>query len=79
MWGLIKVRENGDKHHALDATVVAVTTQGMVQKISKFNKANELRSFKEIDEFVDVETGEVIDVNEYSDIRKIKSMIKTTH
>ena len=40
MWGLIKVRENGDKHHSLDATVVAVTTQGMVQKISKFNKAN---------------------------------------
>lgn len=72
VWGLIKVRENGDKHHALDATVVAVTTQGMVQKISKFNKANELRSFKEIDEFVDVETGEVIDVNEYSDIRKNK-------
>lgn len=72
VWGLIKVREDGDKHHALDATVVAVTTQGMVQKISKFNKAHELSTFRETDEFIDVETGEVIDINEYSDLRKNK-------
>lgn len=59
-WGLNKVREDGDKHHALDATVVAVTTQGMVQKISRYSKANELRFFRDNDEFVDIETGEIV-------------------
>ncbi|MBU5317781.1 type II CRISPR RNA-guided endonuclease Cas9 [Clostridium bornimense] len=45
-WGLSKVREDGDKHHALDATVVAVTTQSMVKKISDFSKRHELNSKK---------------------------------
>ena len=69
-WGLNKVREDGDKHHALDAAVVGVTTQGMVQKISKYSKAHELYTFRKNDEFVDVETGECVDVDEYKEIRK---------
>lgn len=72
VWGLIKVREDGDKHHALDATIVAVTTQGMVQKISQFNKAYELRNVRETDKYVDVETGEILDIDEYRKIRKNK-------
>ncbi|NFL34435.1 type II CRISPR RNA-guided endonuclease Cas9 [Clostridium botulinum] len=64
-WGLIKVRENGDKHHALDATVVAVTTQGMVQEISKYSKANELKYIRQGDEFIDIETGEIVKLENY--------------
>ncbi|MBE6063580.1 MAG: type II CRISPR RNA-guided endonuclease Cas9 [Clostridium butyricum] len=62
-WGLIKVRENGDKHHALDAAVIAVTTQKMVNEISKYSKANELKNIKCNEEYIDIETGEVIDEN----------------
>lgn len=64
-WGLNKVREEGDKHHALDATVVAVATQGMVQKISKHNKARELRNVRKYEEYVDVETGEITKIELY--------------
>lgn len=59
-WGLNKVREDGDKHHALDAAVVAVTTQGMVNKISLYSKAHELEFTRKSDEYVDPETGEVV-------------------
>lgn len=69
-WGLNKVREDGDKHHALDATVVAVTTQGMVQKVSKYSKAHELSDIRNNDEFIDMETGEIIQLEEYRELRK---------
>lgn len=69
-WGLNKVREDGDKHHALDATVIAVTTQGMVQRISNYSKADELRCIRSNDEFIDVETGEIVKLEEYRELRK---------
>lgn len=64
-WGLIKVREDGDKHHALDATVVAVATQGMVQEISKYSKAKELNYIRQGDDFIDIETGEIVVLEDY--------------
>jgi CRISPR-associated endonuclease Csn1 len=66
-WGLSKIREDGDKHHALDATVVAVTTQSMIQKISRYNKAHELRYIRANEDFVDVETGEAVELQKYRD------------
>ncbi len=33
-WGLTKNRDESDKHHALDAAVIACSTQGMVQFLS---------------------------------------------
>lgn len=33
-WGLVKNREENDRHHALDAIVLACSTQGMVQYLS---------------------------------------------
>ncbi|WP_282804114.1 type II CRISPR RNA-guided endonuclease Cas9 [Clostridium tetani] len=69
-WGLSKIREDGDKHHALDATVVAVTTQGMVQQISKYSKAKELSYIRNNDEFVDIETGEVVKLEGHREILK---------
>lgn len=71
-WGLIKVREDGDKHHALDAAVVAVATQGMINKISKYSKANELKYIRNNDEFIDIETGEVVELEAYKYLLKDK-------
>ncbi|WP_286908233.1 type II CRISPR RNA-guided endonuclease Cas9 [Clostridium sp. UBA1652] len=71
-WGLIKVREEGDKHHALDATVVAVTTQGMVNEIAKYSKANELKYVRQGDDFVDIETGEIVKLADYKYLLKDK-------
>lgn len=65
VWGLSKIREDGDKHHALDATIVAVATQGMVQKISHYSKANELKYIRKYDDYIDVETGKIVNLEEY--------------
>ncbi|MCL2566116.1 MAG: type II CRISPR RNA-guided endonuclease Cas9 [Defluviitaleaceae bacterium] len=35
-WGLNKVREDGDMHHAFDAAVIACTTQGMINRLSGY-------------------------------------------
>lgn len=40
-WGLVKVRANGDLHHALDAVVIACTTHGMIQQVSRFASRKE--------------------------------------
>lgn len=57
-WGLTKVREESDRHHALDAVVVACSTISMQQKITRFVKYQEgdLHTAERIDR----ETGEII-------------------
>ena len=40
-WGLSKVREAGDKHHAVDASVVACVSDGMINRISNYMKKKE--------------------------------------
>lgn len=40
-WGLSKVRADGDLHHAVDAAVIACTTQGMITRVSEFCKRAE--------------------------------------
>ena len=35
-WGITKVREDGDLHHAVDAVVIACTTDGMIQEVSRY-------------------------------------------
>jgi len=42
-WGLVKVRENGDIHHAVDAVVIACTTQKMINDISRHYDHEETR------------------------------------
>lgn len=37
-WGLSKVRADGDLHHAVDASVIACTTQGVIKRVSEFYK-----------------------------------------
>ncbi|MCL2189874.1 MAG: type II CRISPR RNA-guided endonuclease Cas9 [Defluviitaleaceae bacterium] len=42
-WGLNKIRGNGDLHHAIDAAVVACTTQAMINDLSRYYKYREER------------------------------------
>lgn len=58
-WGLESKDRRTDTHHAQDAVVIACTTDGMINKISRYSKGRELlysRGFK----FVDEETGEIL-------------------
>jgi CRISPR-associated endonuclease Csn1 len=62
MWGVKKIRADGDKHHALDATIIAVTTQGAINKITKYNQGKE-RFFSSIDNYVD-EDGVIVNTSD---------------
>lgn len=42
-WGFNKVREDNDRHHALDAIIVACTTESMQQKLTLWHKHKENR------------------------------------
>lgn len=53
-----KIRENGDLHHAVDAVVIAVTTQGMIQKVTRYSQ------IRENVKLIDKETGEVLTAKE---------------
>jgi CRISPR-associated endonuclease Csn1 len=54
-WGLIKVREESDRHHALDAVVVAACSHAMVQRLADYARNKELGNLRE--GFPDPETG----------------------
>jgi CRISPR-associated endonuclease Csn1 len=58
-WGLLKVREESDRHHALDAAVVAACTHGMVKRLSDYARRRELEHVRV--GFVNMETGEIVD------------------
>jgi CRISPR-associated endonuclease Csn1 len=59
-WGLIKVRENGDLHHALDAAVIAAASRGLVKRMSDYSRRKELDNVRA--NRPDPETGEIIDI-----------------
>jgi CRISPR-associated endonuclease Csn1 len=59
-WGLIKVRENGDLHHAMDAAVVAACSRSMVKRLSDYSRRGELAQVR--GGYVNPETGEVLDL-----------------
>lgn len=40
-WGLIKERSESDRHHAMDATVIACCTRSMIQRISTWSSVRE--------------------------------------
>ena len=65
--GIEKIRENGDKHHAVDAVVIAITSQGMIQKITKYYQYVDGRYMNNNGEYVDYETGEIISKKEYEE------------
>lgn len=57
-WGLLKLRGDSDRHHALDAAVVAACSHGMVKRMSDYARRKELETVRE--GFVDLETGEIV-------------------
>lgn len=40
-WGITKIRENGDLHHAIDALTIVCTTDGMIQQVSRYAQYRE--------------------------------------
>lgn len=58
-WGLLKVRGDSDRHHALDAAVVATCSHGMVKRLGDYARTKELAKAR--DGFPDPETGEIVD------------------
>ena len=72
-WGIVKIREDGDLHHAVDAAVIACVTESMIQRITKYVKYKEVQytDYSEGSIVVSSE-GEVLDAFPlpYSDFRK---------
>lgn len=61
-WGISKIRENGDVHHAVDAVVIACITQAMIKRISEYSKYHENEHIDNNGEYFDIDkrTGEMI-------------------
>ena len=64
--GIEKTRD-GDTHHAIDAVVIAITTQRMVNKITKYYQYVDGKFMNNKGEYIDLETGEVLDAKEYEE------------
>ena len=58
-WGINKIRSESDRHHALDAAVVAACTHGMVKRLADYSRTKELAQVSS--GFVDTTTGEMVD------------------
>src|SRR5690606_24677000 len=67
-WGLTKVRADSDRHHALDAAVVAACSHGMVKRLSNYSRRKELDKVRE--GFVDVTTGEIANPAMYQQLKE---------
>jgi CRISPR-associated endonuclease Csn1 len=67
-WGLVKVRSESDRHHALDAAVVASCSHGMIKRLSDYSRRKELEQVRE--GFVDVETGEIVNPAMFDQLEK---------
>lgn len=61
-WGITKIREDGDLHHAVDALVIVCTTDAMIQQVSRYSEYRECH-YAQTDSgsiAVDPDTGEVV-------------------
>ncbi|NCA66866.1 MAG: type II CRISPR RNA-guided endonuclease Cas9 [Clostridia bacterium] len=64
MWGIEKIRTDGDLHHAKDAAIIACVTDRMIKAVTDFNKGKETM-FKGQSTYTDMYTGEIITREEY--------------
>lgn len=64
-WGIAKIREDGDLHHAADAVVIACITNGMINRISSYSNYHETVYSEATEESggmaINSKTGEVMD------------------
>lgn len=67
-WGLLKIRSDSDRHHALDAVVVAACSHGMVKRLSDYSRHKELEAV--CDGFVNLETGEVVNPTMFDQLER---------
>lgn len=67
-WGLNKIRSDSDRHHALDAAVVAACSHSMVKRLSDYARRKELEQVRE--GFVDIASGEIINPVMYQQLRE---------
>lgn len=67
-WGLLKLRADSDRHHALDAAVVAACGHGMVKRLSDYARQKELAKVRA--GFVDLETGEIVDPDAFAQLQR---------
>lgn len=68
--GIEKTRD-GDVHHAIDATVIAITTQSMINKLTKYYQYNDGKFMNSRGEYIDLETGEILDAKKYEEENNI--------
>lgn len=66
-WGLLKVRGDSDRHHALDAAVVAACSHSMVKRLADYARTKELGKAR--DGFPDPETGEIVDPAKFQQLQ----------
>lgn len=62
-WGVPKIREDGDKHHAVDAAIIACVTPKTKNKIERYNQIKESRKMRN-GQYV-LEDGEICDSDYY--------------
>jgi CRISPR-associated endonuclease Csn1 len=65
-WGFSKMRSESDRHHALDAVVVAACSHSMVKRLSDYSRRKELTQVRE--GFVDRETGEIVNPTAFAQL-----------
>ncbi|WP_029147627.1 type II CRISPR RNA-guided endonuclease Cas9 [Methylophilus sp. 5] len=67
-WGLVKVRSDSDRHHALDAAIVAACSHSMVKRLANYSRRKELEAARE--GFVDLTTGEIANHAMYAQLEQ---------
>ncbi|HPV24859.1 MAG TPA: type II CRISPR RNA-guided endonuclease Cas9, partial [Casimicrobium sp.] len=67
-WGLLKIRDESDRHHAMDAAVVAACSHSMVKRLSDYARRRELSAVSR--GFIDLETGEIVDAAMYQQLER---------
>ncbi len=67
-WGLLKIREESDRHHAMDAAVVAACSHSMVKRLSDYSRRRELAAVSR--GFIDLQNGEVVDAAMYRQLER---------
>jgi CRISPR-associated endonuclease Csn1 len=64
-WGLTKVRSEGDRHHALDAVIVAACGHQVVKRLSTLVNAEGWVHKPEMGGYVQVDTGEFLTTQDF--------------
>ena len=67
-WGFLKIRKESDRHHALDAVVIAACSHSMVKRLADYSKRKEIEFLR--NGFPDPETGELLNAKAAAQLDK---------